>query len=481
MEAHDRLALLAQRASPDILTKTFDVMRGHVQSGRISTADLDHLDRAIADLDKHGTMTAMVERGWQMLRERVQDPSLSARIEALETRVARGACSGGEVSTATFAFVDESFLILVDHGLAGLTWLGAQLSALTSASPTQIMQPTTRVPATAAARALRLGVAYTSLGGRAGVLPPMMLPSADLRLAGALVAQIDIFVMAHELAHVLLGHIGSGSRVGIVGGTSELLGKVSDQEFEADRLAAALVFSDAADEIDATLAELRLSAIRLFFELIEIYERGRFVIQPSSHPPARARWARLRAAALDDWFENLDALVLVCEPLLASFGQLATDPEDLASDAEIVEHELAAVIDSTVWDVDRWRDTARLNSLVAPAGVSATAALLAWDGWQTGAVAELPALVDRVIGSEIVRGVVAKAIAGEDVLTRIDMVDVVARAAAPYVPESDRTDLFPFWALSALISDLLQHGHRSPAHGGDQTGAAPLSRRRIQT
>ena len=102
-----------------------------------------------------------------------------------------GACSGGEVSTATFGFGDGSYLILMDHGLANLTFLAAAVYVLSNQTPLLGQQPCTEpLDPTVAVRTLRLATSWLAAGGRAGFVPALRMTGQEVMLAGALTAEI---------------------------------------------------------------------------------------------------------------------------------------------------------------------------------------------------------------------------------------------------------------------------------------------------
>jgi hypothetical protein len=187
MEAERRLELLAQPAAPQVIDAaalhTRQLYLGLQPDGHVNSI----FEKTVSDLRQHGTMTADVQRAWRNLRRRVVSPGVAEQLDGINETLVVGACSGSEVSTATFAFADGSYLILMDQGLATLTWLAAQLYATTRTSMLAGLTPSAESLAPeAAARTLRLGVTWLAVGGRPGKTPPLALSLDEIVIAGHL-------------------------------------------------------------------------------------------------------------------------------------------------------------------------------------------------------------------------------------------------------------------------------------------------------
>lgn len=90
MEAHDRLNLLLIRADGPNVDSAIAVVREHLAAGRMDAVDSAQFDEAATELRQHGTMTARVDRAWEMLRQRIVDPSIGESLSALDPVTARG-------------------------------------------------------------------------------------------------------------------------------------------------------------------------------------------------------------------------------------------------------------------------------------------------------------------------------------------------------------------------------------------------------
>jgi hypothetical protein len=309
-EAKRRLELLALPASDEILRATIEHASRIYVPPDAASGYTAQFREAASDLLRFGTMTADVRKAWQNLGRRIRDEGVSTRVAELSEKVSLGACSGGEVSAASFTFDDGSYLILFDHGLATLTWLIAQLHAISRTTPLlRLPAPSDPLDPEVAARVLRLASSWIAIGGRAGVCPPLTMSTEEITAAGVLISEMDHFIVGHELAHILLGHFdGNRPRLGAVGGSSQLVGKRPHEEHAADLLALTLMFDDVLTEGTASSAvvELRLTAVRLFMAVLDMFEQSCFLVQPASHPAASKRWRYLGDQALSRWFEEFD-------------------------------------------------------------------------------------------------------------------------------------------------------------------------------
>lgn len=97
-----------------------------------------------------------------------------------------------------------------------------------------------------------------------------------------------MFVLAHELSHILLGHIGARDDE-----------RHQHDEATADVLAFRILSGTYAAEphIERSQAYGRLLGARLLFSCIELFEQATFVTSSRTHPPAADRWGVVRAAA----------------------------------------------------------------------------------------------------------------------------------------------------------------------------------------
>lgn len=474
LEAQRRFDLLAQRATPDVIEASIEHARtlyGHEQADPQLAA---HFRAAAETLASDGTNADDPRRAWAMLRQRVCDERMSVRLTQISDVLVLGATSGGEVSAATFAFPDDSYLILTDQGLATLTWLTAQLHVVSRRTPLLgHPPPADPVDPTAAAQTLRLATSRIAGGGRAGVNPSLILGRDELALAGALVREMDIFVLAHEAAHILLEHFDDDrTAMGIVGGPNRLLGRRAHEEAAADLLGITLQLDDvlSAGEGDDGVITLRLTAVRLFLALLELYERSMFVVQPTSHPPAADRWRIIVDERLSRWLDDVDEPDL--EPdidLVKALQSLDATPRHI--DAAAADRGLGDRLDRALWDLNDWSQTATLGHYLIPTASEAISALSRWPGWpdwsddadtntdantNIGIEAEIAKLVTTVLSSEPAREIVRAAALGTRTISRLAAAEAltneveIARRETP-----DHIEPFPSWAIAGIALDAI--------------------------
>jgi hypothetical protein len=444
MEAHEQLRLLRGRLPTEMLeAAAAELARMAATAGWKNVPGDETFDEVVAGVLRTGSMGEQIERAWALLRARVTDDAIQASLDALSSRIAVGAVTEGELSAAVFAYADGSYLIVADHGLMVLTWLAAQLAAvLCDDSRFGLRADIPRIAVADAVAALRLGVARPAVGARAGLVPALTLPEERLALAGALVMEIDLFLIAHELAHVLLGHFRAERRaLGAVAGSAILSDNAIHAEHAADLLALTFLLDDLeAREVSVAVAALRLGAVRILFALIELYEQACFVLQPSSHPPAALRFDHLQKMALEGWFGgNLGKLLA---PFAALPEGLASEPDPLFHAVERVDRGLDAFLDRNLWDPSVWAEVAQLGYFVFPPLTAARRALLAVAGDDEDRVAELLA---SVLADPRIAALVAARRGG--ILTRLELLDhvaeVLSRSSLPSAP---------VWAVSALVA-----------------------------
>lgn len=453
LEAQRRFELVAQRATPDTITTSVEHARALYLT---ANPELDaKFHEAAEALAVDGTNAADTRRAWALLRDRVHDDQVSARLAKISERLVLGATSGGEVSAATLAFRDESFLILMDHGLANLTWLIAQLFVVSRTTPLLgHPPPDDPVDAMVAAQTLRLATARISGGGRAGVNPSLVLVGDELALAGALVSEIDIFVMAHEAAHILLGHFGDDRMsLGVVGGSNQLLGRRPREETSADLLAITLQLDDllSVGEADSRIVELRVVAVRLFLALLDLYEKSLFVVQPTSHPPAAERWRDVVSQRLVHWFDNVDELERYGSELIAALRDLDAKPR--LTDAADVHRGLGRRLDRRLWSFYDWGQAAALGHLLIPSPAESLDALRRWPGWahESDIEAEVGELVATVLASDPARKIMRSAVTGAEAVSRLTAATALtSEVEATRGGAADHAVPFPSWAVAAI-------------------------------
>lgn len=431
----------------------------HHLYGDLESAYADHADSTSAaeeGLRQTGTMTVELTRAFERFVERVRDEHISSALQDLRERLSLGAVRQGLLSAATMKFPDASHLLLVDHGLAALTWFAAGMAMTTLAAsqsrPPQALQ--------APAHAFRLATSRLAVGGRAGICPPIVLDAATFGPAGTLTAEMDVFVLAHEISHILLGHLGNpGKGMGIVGGHNELLGKAEADELAADNLALLLMFDDVITEgeVSDAVAAARLGGVRLFLTVLEEYETASFLIAPTTHPPARARWDALRRRRLDGWFPDLDERLAPITPFL---DDLAAIKATRRSDDIVAVHEgLAAMLDPDLWSFEEWSDIGQVARMICSDTADATEVIAAWQrrNPDVDASAFANRAIHAVLESQEVRTTLTQALREGTTITRLQATTMLMESLPTddHVSTGYPRDPFPGWAISLIAQDAI--------------------------
>lgn len=460
MLAHERLAQLQGRMPLETFDAAAAELARMAREGEWAVGPGDEaFDEVVADVARDQAMVGDLRRAWRLLQTRVCDPEARERVAVLDARLALGTSTDGEISAAVFAYPDSSYLVLVDHGLMLCTWLAAQLAAvLTTPNPAGLQEPDSGVAIEDAVAAMRLAIVRPAVGARAGFVPPLLLPAANFRLAASLAREMDLFLLGHEVAHVLLGHFRDGqTSMAAIAGSSMLADSGSEQEHAADVVALTFLL----DDVDRGMAgpervPLRLAALLLTLALIESYERTCFVLQPTSHPPARDRLAHLRARVLEPWFgDDLDTLI---RPLRLFAEALQQPPaEDLHHAVGRVDRGLAGFLDRPLWRTADWTEFAQLGSLVAPRPARARQALAAWFPQDRGGEGALRALVTDLVGDQRTQDLLERSRQGE-VLKRLALLDHTASLLAA----RDLNPL-PVWAVNGLLVEALRASNPAQA------------------
>jgi hypothetical protein len=171
---------------------------------------------------------------------------------------------------------------------------------------------------------------YLALGGMGGtfdgsiqyysIQDTLALGSCDFHLLFVTVAQLEQFVIAHEIAHVLLGHTGKLRAVhcchlGLLTGTTDEDHfehvSIRDGEFEADSLALELVLRTTGKRRFLDMPEAapwRFEGALMLLSYLEFLEKCTAAIQlrgADQHPPASERIENLtQRRSLDLMFSN---------------------------------------------------------------------------------------------------------------------------------------------------------------------------------
>lgn len=434
-------------------------------AGELFDEFADHTDELEGQVRETGTMTGELLRTLTRLRTRIKDEQIAARLDQLQAKVTVGAVREGEVSAASMRFPDGSHLVVIDHGLSLLTWHAAALLAIrwSMIESEQKGEPAPEAH-DAAARAFRLATSRIAVGGRAGVLPPLVLSRTELGTSSLLTLEMDVFVLAHELAHVLLGHLQAPDQtLGVVGGRNVLLGKQTEDEFAADQLALMLMFNDALNdgELSVDVAQLRLAAVRTFLTVLEEYEHACFLFAPSTHPPAQARWEALKSRWIDQWFPDLENPLGLVQPFLDDLQALRATPR--TEDAHQVHRHLAGHLDPRLWSYDEWSDIGQVARMICGEPEDAMTVLNAWQRRHPDQDAtELAhSVLQNMLNSDEVRATLAAAINEGRALTRLTATNLLLA----HLPEEARReqnprDPFPTWTVSLMAQNALISSRR---------------------
>lgn len=460
-DAQDRLALLwAAGRNPDAVELGVEHFHSLYPSMRDDPTFGPMTAETEAGLRATGTMTGELVRSVKRLVARNADAPWVNELTQAVAGVVVGAVRGGEVSAATLRFPDRSHLLLVDHGMAAVTWLAASMVAILGRDrPAGESQSGSGEEALGEACAFRLALSRAAAGGSANLIPPMVLSVDELRVAGAFALEMDAFVVAHEVAHVLLGHLNAGAKeVGVVGGSNRLMGKQAAQELAADELALRLMFADAGtDAVTSQVATIRLGAVRLFLSVLQEYEQTCFLRLPSSHPPAPVRWQSLRDKQLIEWFPDVDDRISAVEPFLNALGNLAGTPR--SEDPYIVDDRLRDRLDARLWSVDEWTQVGQVARMLCTTVTDADLVLDAWGRRHPDLDARVFAArtVPLMLDQPAVHALVRQAIEHGRAISRLE----ATAALLSCEPITEVTalhprDPFPAWTMSIMAQEALR-------------------------
>lgn len=205
--------------------------------------------------------------------------------------------------------VDDGYLILMDAALHDLVSFHAQLMLAAADLPFETIGGR---PVTAnlldQRTVVRAGIATQGAlrwTGNVGLGFAIALPQPLASYHQALIEQSELFVLAHEFAHILLGHhSGDGAKhesihFGPVASTAYR----SDwaRELEADALAVRLLLmeDDGAQPAPETML-LTLLTVKVTLQTLEAASESRYIQRSSSHPGADARYEAILQSLFGD-------------------------------------------------------------------------------------------------------------------------------------------------------------------------------------
>ncbi len=183
------------------------------------------------------------------------------------------------------------------------------------------------MPQEASASFINAMGSYTFNGsplGTAGHLVPR--PEHNLPLCMVLLTLMERFVLAHEMAHIKLGHLAAEHGPG----------QEPDQEYQADAASLGLVLYMVPGEgvswaIGFWACELALVAMNLLYRSIGIGQFGspKLTWIDNSHPDPLKRRERLRTIWLEDWLpqDGIEAARVLCgmsDAIIQSLWKMAS-------------------------------------------------------------------------------------------------------------------------------------------------------------
>ncbi len=303
----------------------------------------------------------------------------------LRERIAVRTLLFGESSASFLSFSDDSHAILVSRALqeslVGMANLLIYLDVATGLAKNSSLRRRKRQKAsqecigrvTAALRYLLLGQRMTGRAPRT----PMALDEESFQFAGQIAIGAVMFVIAHEIAHIVHGHTESSTRAYKEEGGASIS---EAQELQADSWALSLLMRllsiDSQEPSGTPGTEVALwSAFTAIFAT-QITEKAIYVRRSRTHPEAWARWAVLekQAPGAEEKADSLRLAFMMSAAGAMSFGEefpdalwplLQTDPM-LGIEEEI--------------DLAKLRNWDRLNSAPLDQLVSETDSSLTADG-----------------------------------------------------------------------------------------------------
>lgn len=149
-----------------------------------------------------------------------------------------------------------------------------------------------------------LVVAYARTGQVAGTPGnETAMPPGYFKMAGRLASALEHFIVGHEHAHILMGHLEkAGTRKGVLPVADvETLAYSWQQELDADMLGAAFAINAGIQYDEGTMTD-GFWGITIFFDAMEVMDRAVALLQTGdeqarqlgSHPPSYLRKQRLR-------------------------------------------------------------------------------------------------------------------------------------------------------------------------------------------
>lgn len=220
--------------------------------------------------------------------------------------------------------VDDGYLILMDIALHDLVSFHAQMILAAADLPFEAIggQPVT-ANLLDKSTAVRAGIATQGAirwTGNVGLGFAIALPEPLASYHQAIIEQSELFVLAHEFAHVLLGHNSSDDarQEAIHFGPVASTAYRSDwsRELDADAFAVRLLLmEDDGAEPTAETMLLTLLTIKITLQTLEAASKSRYIQRSTSHPGAGARYE----AILENLFGLYDMPAIRVADTIADF------------------------------------------------------------------------------------------------------------------------------------------------------------------
>ncbi len=202
------------------------------------------------------------------------------RLCAAADLMTAGMLNTDQVSASVTLLHDQSSLVLVDRGV--LSTVAALSQLLAGLWPDDFG---TQLPKRGVGLLARLVTSQVRLDA-VNLLLPLDLAPWRSGIESTIALHAIQFILAHELAHVALGHPSiAPTRLRLGPVEIDVVHSSSEIELAADALAADKLL----EAISGTDRLLAVVGIGLVFEALELVERAGSVFRGRSHPPARMR------------------------------------------------------------------------------------------------------------------------------------------------------------------------------------------------
>ena len=219
-----------------------------------------------------------------------------------ERAVLAAAHDVGDLNARTLAAENGGWLIVFNQGLVTFIYKAARsMATRIQFAPSNATDPIDLSGALSLEQVADLFISmfewYRVVGVPFG--PDFPIRDEQLRFASRLTAESEKFILAHEVAHHVLGHTRAGTRSLSVSDTVvQELDVDRRDELDADALAIRMALESISSS-DGVSASHAYAGAELVFQVMTLFEEYDKTPEVSSHPPARERLDHLRTALLD--------------------------------------------------------------------------------------------------------------------------------------------------------------------------------------